>query len=115
MRVLRIVFLGFLFHHNLISQAATNHPKILLDGGSASLKHAIELGPDHDDRMARLNLLYRRKADTANYQDDRDGLLKMADDLVDKVKEIKRTRTEQPTRPSARKEFTVSPFCALPW
>jgi len=38
---------------------------------------------------------YRRKADTVNYQDERDGLLKMADELVDKVKEIKQKRAEQ--------------------
>jgi cell division protein ZapA (FtsZ GTPase activity inhibitor) len=49
--------------------------------------------------MAYLNLLYRRKADTASYQDERDGLLKLADDLVDKVKEIKKKGAEQPTRP----------------
>ena len=34
-------------------------------------------------------LLDRRKADTANDQEERGGLVKMADDLVDKVKEIK--------------------------
>ena len=71
----------------------------IIDGGIASLEHAIELRPDYDDAMAYLNLLYRRKADTASYQDERDGLVKMADDLVDKVKEIKTRRTEQPTRP----------------
>jgi hypothetical protein len=49
--------------------------------------------------MAYLNLLYRRKADTASYQDERDGLLKLADDLVDKVKEIKKKGAEQPRRP----------------
>ena len=71
----------------------------MIDEGIESLKHAIELRPDYDDAMAYLNLLYRRKADTASYQDERDGLLKLADDLVDKVKEIKKKGAEQPTRP----------------
>jgi hypothetical protein len=70
----------------------------IIDGGIASLEHAIELRPDYDHAMAYLNLLCRRKADTASYQDERDGFLKMADDLVDKVKEIKQKRTEQPAR-----------------
>jgi hypothetical protein len=52
--------------------------------------------PDYDDAMAYLNLLYRRKANTVNYQDERDELLKMADDLLDKVKEIKERRAESP-------------------
>ncbi len=71
----------------------------IIDEGIASLKHAIELRPGYDDAMAYLNLLYRRKADAANYQDERDGLLQMADDLVDKVKEIKQRRAEQPAQP----------------
>jgi hypothetical protein len=50
--------------------------------------------PDYDDAMAYLNLLYRRRADTVNFQDERDELLKMADDLLDKVKEIKERRAE---------------------
>ena len=49
--------------------------------------------------MAYLNLLYRRKADTVNYQNERDELLHMADDLVDKVNEIKTKRAQQPSQP----------------
>jgi len=71
----------------------------IIDGGITSLEHAIELRPEYGNAMAYLNLLYRRKADTASYQDERDGLLKLADDLVDKVKEIKKKGAEQPTRP----------------
>jgi tetratricopeptide (TPR) repeat protein len=67
----------------------------IIDEGIESLKHAIEVRPDYDDAMAYLNLLYRRKADTVNHQ-ERDELLKMADDLVDKVKEIKERRVESP-------------------
>ena len=68
----------------------------VIDEGIESLKHAIGLRPNYDDAMAYLNLLYRRKADTAESQDERDELLKMADDLIDRVKEIKQKRAEGP-------------------
>ena len=71
----------------------------IIDEGIESLKHAIGLRPDYDDAMAYLNLLYRRKADTVDYQNERDELLKMADDLVDRVKEIKEKRAQVPTQP----------------
>ncbi len=70
-----------------------------IDEGIDSLKHAIKLNSGYDDAMAYLNLLYRRKADTVNYQNERDELLKMADDLVDKVKGIKQKRAEEPSQP----------------
>ncbi len=68
----------------------------LVDEGSADLQKAIQLRPDYDDAMAYLNLLYRRKADMVESADERASLLKQADDLVDKVKEIKQKRAEQP-------------------
>jgi tetratricopeptide (TPR) repeat protein len=68
----------------------------MVDEGIADLQKAIELRPDYDDAMAYLNLLYRRKADMVESADERDNLLKQADDLVDKVKEIKQKRAEQP-------------------
>lgn len=71
----------------------------IIDEGIESLRRAIALRPDYDDAMAYLNLLYRRKADTVDYQNERDELLHMADDLVDKVKEIKTKRAEQPSPP----------------
>jgi len=60
------------------------------------LQKAISLKPDYDDAMAYLNLLYRRKADMVESADERNNFLKQADDLVDKVKEIKQRRAEQP-------------------
>ena len=71
----------------------------MIEEGIESLKHAMALRPDYDDAMAYLNLMYRRKADTVEFQDERDELLQMADDLVDKVKEIKQKRAEQPSQP----------------
>ena len=68
----------------------------MVDEGIADLQKAIQLRPDYDDAMAYLNLLYRRKADTVETAEARDALLKQADDLVDKVKEVKQKRAEQP-------------------
>jgi len=69
----------------------------LVDEGIAKLQKAIELRPDYDDAMAYLNLLYRRKADMVESANEREALEKQADDLVNKVKEIKQKRAEQPT------------------
>jgi tetratricopeptide (TPR) repeat protein len=73
----------------------------LVDEGIDSLKKAIERRPDYDDAMTYLNLLYRRKADMVDSTAERDALTKQADDLLDKVKEIKQKRAEQsvPTTP----------------
>ena len=72
----------------------------LVEEGISDLQKAISLRPDYDDAMAYLNLLYRRKADMAASQDERAALIKQADDLVDKVKEIKQKRAEQPQQTS---------------
>jgi tetratricopeptide (TPR) repeat protein len=67
-----------------------------VDEGIADLQTAIKLRPDYDDAMAYLNLLYRRKADMVESADERASLQKQADELIDKVKEIKQKRAEQP-------------------
>jgi tetratricopeptide (TPR) repeat protein len=67
-----------------------------VDDGIAKLNKAIELQPDYDDAMAYLNLLLRRKADMVASDEDRAALEKQADDLVDKVKEIKEKKAEAP-------------------
>jgi tetratricopeptide (TPR) repeat protein len=67
---------------------------VLVDDGIARLKKAIELNPDYDDAMTYLNLLYRRKADMVESSAERDMLTKQADDLLDKVKEIKQKKAE---------------------
>jgi len=72
----------------------------IIDEGISDLQKAISIRPDYDDAMAYLNLLYRRKADTVATADERAALQKQADDLVDKVKEIKQKRASQPP-PSA--------------
>src|SRR5882762_4461533 len=68
----------------------------MIDEGIADLQRAITIRPDYDDAMAYLNLLYRRKADTVESATERASLLKQADDLVDKVKEVKQKRASQP-------------------
>ena len=67
-----------------------------VDDGIAKLNKSIELQPDYDDAMAYLNLLLRRKADMVASDEDRAALEKQADDLVDKVKEIKEKKAEAP-------------------
>jgi tetratricopeptide (TPR) repeat protein len=72
----------------------------LVEEGITNLQKSIEIKPDYDDAMAYLNLLYRRKADMVESADERAALLKQADDLVDKVKEIKQKRADQPQQGS---------------
>jgi tetratricopeptide (TPR) repeat protein len=67
----------------------------LVDEGIADLQKAITLKPDYDDAMAYLSLLYRRKADMVESADERVSLQKQADDLLDKIKEIKQKRLDQ--------------------
>jgi tetratricopeptide (TPR) repeat protein len=70
----------------------------LIEEGIEKLQKALELRPDYDDAMAYLNLLLRRKADEANTPDERASLLKQADALVDKAKEIKQRKMEAPAK-----------------
>jgi tetratricopeptide (TPR) repeat protein len=79
-----------------VRKAYTDKYQQMVDDGITSLKKAIELKPDYDDAMTYLNLLYRRKADMVESTAERDNYTKMADDLLDKVKEIKQKRAEQP-------------------
>lgn len=64
----------------------------IVDEGVENLKKAMTLKTDYDDAMAYLNLLYRQKADMEASVDARNADLKMADDLVDKVKAIKQKK-----------------------
>lgn len=79
----------------------TDKYQAMVDDGIKSLQTAIQLKPDYDDAMTYLNLLYRRKADMVESAAERDALTKQADDLLDKVKEIKQKRAEQPQQPSS--------------
>jgi tetratricopeptide (TPR) repeat protein len=68
----------------------------MIEEGIDALKHAIQLRPDYDDAMAYLNLLYRRKADTVATRNEREQLLRQADELVDKIMQIKTHRDSSP-------------------
>ena len=70
-----------------------------INEGIDSLNRAISIKPDYDDAMAYLNLLYRRKADTVASESEREQMIEMAEDLVDKVKDIKQKRAESPNHP----------------
>lgn len=65
-----------------------------IEEGIERMQEAIKLKPDYDDAMAYLNLLYRRKADVTAEEEEREKLIQTADDLIDKVKEIKEARTK---------------------
>lgn len=67
-----------------------------IDEGITNLKKALALRADYDDAMAYLNLLYRCKADAVGADFEREELNKMADDLIDKIREIKRKRSAPP-------------------
>jgi tetratricopeptide (TPR) repeat protein len=68
----------------------------VVDEGIEHLQKAITVRPDYDDAMAYLNLLDRQKADMETTPQARDADIKMADDLVDKVKAIKQKKMENP-------------------
>jgi len=74
----------------------------LVEEGIKSLQSAIDINHEYDDAMTYLNLLYRRKADIVESAGERDALLKQADDLLDKVKEIKQKKAEEAERKSAQ-------------
>jgi hypothetical protein len=67
-----------------------------INEGITNLKMAIDRRPDYDDAMAYLNLMYRQKADTETTPQARDADVKMADDLIEKVKAIKQHRLDNP-------------------
>jgi tetratricopeptide (TPR) repeat protein len=80
-----------------VRAAYTEKYQAMVDDGIKALETAVRLKPDYDDAMTYLNLLYRRKADMVESASERDALTKQADDLLDKVKEIKQKRAEQPS------------------
>src|ERR1700686_1908708 len=84
-----------------VRTAYTQKYGALVDDGIASLKKATEINTEYDDAMTYLNLLYRRKADMVESTAERDALTKQADDLLDRVKEIKQKRAEQPEQKPA--------------
>jgi tetratricopeptide (TPR) repeat protein len=69
-----------------------------IDEGIESMQQALKLKPDYDDAMAYLNLLYRRKADVTADEAGRGRLIQAADELVNKVREIKEGRAKAPAR-----------------
>ncbi|MGH9684955.1 MAG: hypothetical protein ACRD4S_15245 [Candidatus Acidiferrales bacterium] len=73
----------------------------IVQEGIDNLHNAMTRRNDYDDAMAYLNLLYRQKADMEATPEARDEDIKLADDLVDKVKAIKQKKMQggsaQPT------------------
>src|SRR5579864_4578650 len=69
----------------------------LVDEGMNMLQKATELRPDYADAMAYQSLLLRQKADMVD-SSTRASLEKQADDLLDKVKEIKQKIAEKESK-----------------
>lgn len=65
----------------------------MIDEGIQNVQEAIKLRPDYEEAMGYLNLLYRRKADVVESAEERDALQKQADELLDKIKEIRQKKT----------------------
>jgi tetratricopeptide (TPR) repeat protein len=75
----------------------TDHYGTLVDEGLKNLQKAVELRPDYADAMAYQSLLLRQKADMSDSA-ARASLEKQADDLLDKVKEIKQKAAEKESK-----------------
>jgi tetratricopeptide (TPR) repeat protein len=71
----------------------------IVEEGIDHLKNGMGRRADYEDAMAYLNLLYRQKADMAATPEERDEFLRMADELVDRVKAIKQKKLETPAPP----------------
>lgn len=69
----------------------------VIDEGLKMLQKAAELRPDYADAMAYQSLLLRQKADMSDTA-TRASIEKQADDLLDKVKEIKQKAAEKESK-----------------
>lgn len=68
----------------------------LIDEGIENLNKAIMHKPDYASAFAYLNLLYRQKADVVASAEERETYLTRADELVERVKDIKQRRLAEP-------------------
>jgi len=75
----------------------TDHYGALVDEGLKNLQKAVELRPDYADAMAYQSLLLRQKADMSDSA-ARASIEKQADELLDKVKEIKQKAAEKESK-----------------
>jgi tetratricopeptide (TPR) repeat protein len=79
---------------DVLRQEFENQFESIVNEGIEHMKQAIILRPDYADAMAYLNLLYRMKAEMEPTAGLRDADLREADELVDRVKEIKKKKME---------------------
>lgn len=66
-----------------------------VEEGIAQVKKAISLKSDYDDAMAFLNFLYRQKAKMESQPEAREADIKIADDLIDQIRELKDKRMRE--------------------
>jgi hypothetical protein len=70
----------------------------IVDEGLTLLKKAVEFRPDYEDAMAYEGLLLLRRADMVDDMQEREALWKQDDQIVQKVKEIKQHKMENPPK-----------------
>jgi tetratricopeptide (TPR) repeat protein len=80
-----------------VREQFTQQYQQLVDEGLMMLQKATELRPDYADAIAYQSLLLRQKADMSDTA-TRASLEKQADDLLDKVKEIKQKIAEKESK-----------------
>jgi tetratricopeptide (TPR) repeat protein len=80
-----------------VREQLTQQYKDLVDEGLNMLQKATELRPDYADAVAYQSLLLRQKADMSDTA-TRASIEKQADDLLDKVKEIKQKAAEKESK-----------------
>jgi tetratricopeptide (TPR) repeat protein len=80
-----------------VREQFTQQYKDLVDEGLNMLQKATELRPDYADAIAYQSLLLRQKADMSTTA-ERASIEKQADDLLDKVKEIKQKAAEKESK-----------------
>ena len=80
-----------------VREQFTQQYGMLVDEGLNMLQKATELRPDYADAIAYQSLLLRQKADMSDSA-TRASIEKQADDLLDKVKEIKQKAAEKESK-----------------
>lgn len=68
----------------------------LVDEGIEMLQKALKLNPKYLDAIAYMNLMYREKADIVDSPREREELLQVADDLVERHKRLREQLQEIP-------------------
>jgi TonB family protein len=81
----------------------------VVEEGVRNLQRALEIDPAYDDAMAYLNLLYRERADLAESAADYQRDVQLADSLVKRALETKRTKAQNQNAQRGPQNTSVPP------